>query len=99
MTATLELAQQLIARRSVTPADDGCQALIAERLRPAGFGAETIAANGVTNAWLRVEMPLLFSYLPAIPMSCRRDHSTNGHPIRSSRRFATARYTDAERPT
>jgi succinyl-diaminopimelate desuccinylase len=53
MTATLELAQQLIARRSVTPADDGCQALIADRLRPAGFGAETIAANGVTNAWLR----------------------------------------------
>ncbi len=24
-----------------------------ERLRPAGFKAETIAANGVTNAWLR----------------------------------------------
>jgi len=53
MTATLELVQQLIARRSVTPADDGCQALIAQRLSPAGFNAETIAANGVTNAWLR----------------------------------------------
>ena len=53
MTPTLELVQQLIARRSVTPADDGCQALIAQRLRPAGFDAETIAANGVTNAWLR----------------------------------------------
>jgi succinyl-diaminopimelate desuccinylase len=53
MTPTLELTQQLIARRSVTPIDDGCQALIAERLRPAGFAAETIATNGVTNAWLR----------------------------------------------
>ena len=53
MTPTLELTQQLIARRSVTPVDDGCQALIAERLRPAGFMAETIATNGVTNAWLR----------------------------------------------
>ncbi len=53
MTPTLELTQQLIARRSVTPVDDGCQALIAERLRPAGFVAETIATNGVTNAWLR----------------------------------------------
>ena len=53
MTATLELTQQLIARRSVTPTDDGCQALIAERLRPSGFVAETIANNGVTNAWLR----------------------------------------------
>ena len=45
--------QQLIARRSVTPADGGCQALIAQRLRPAGFKAETIAANGVTNTWMR----------------------------------------------
>ena len=53
MTATLELTQQLIARRSVTPTDDGCQALIADRLRAAGFVAETITNNGVTNAWLR----------------------------------------------
>ncbi len=53
MTPTLELTQQLIARRSVTPADDGCQALVADRLRRAGFEAETIAANGVTNCWLR----------------------------------------------
>ena len=53
MTATLELTKQLIARRSVTPADDGCQVLIAQRLRPAGFKAETIAANGVTNTWMR----------------------------------------------
>lgn len=53
MNPTLELAKQLIARRSVTPVDDGCQELIAQRLRSAGFSAETIAANGVTNAWLR----------------------------------------------
>ncbi|MGH6609250.1 MAG: succinyl-diaminopimelate desuccinylase [Burkholderiaceae bacterium] len=53
MNATLELAKQLIARRSITPADDGCQALIAQRLRDVGFTSETIATNGVTNAWLR----------------------------------------------
>ncbi|MEP6608839.1 MAG: succinyl-diaminopimelate desuccinylase [Burkholderiaceae bacterium] len=53
MTATLELAKQLIARRSVTPADDGCQALVAQHLRSAGFESETIASNGVTNTWLR----------------------------------------------
>jgi succinyl-diaminopimelate desuccinylase len=53
MNPTLELAQQLIARRSVTPDDGGCQALIAERLSATGFRAETIAANGVTNVWLR----------------------------------------------
>ncbi|HXF44785.1 MAG TPA: succinyl-diaminopimelate desuccinylase [Burkholderiaceae bacterium] len=53
MTATLELARRLIARRSVTPADDGCQELIAARLVPLGFRAETIARNGTTNLWLR----------------------------------------------
>jgi succinyl-diaminopimelate desuccinylase len=34
---TLTLVEQLIARRSVTPDDAGCQALIAERLRAIGF--------------------------------------------------------------
>jgi len=53
MSATLELAQQLIACRSVTPDDGGCQPLIAARLVPLGFTAETIARNGTTNLWLR----------------------------------------------
>jgi succinyl-diaminopimelate desuccinylase len=35
--ATLALAEQLISRRSVTPDDGGCQALIAKRLVPLGF--------------------------------------------------------------
>jgi succinyl-diaminopimelate desuccinylase len=53
MSATLELAQQLIACRSVTPDDGGCQPLVAARLAPSGFRAETIARNGTTNLWLR----------------------------------------------
>jgi succinyl-diaminopimelate desuccinylase len=53
MSATLELAQKLIACRSVTPEDGGCQPLIAERLAPLGFDAETIDRNGTTNLWLR----------------------------------------------
>ncbi len=53
MSATLELTRRLIARRSVTPADDGCQQLIAERLAPFGFQAESINRNGTTNLWLR----------------------------------------------
>jgi succinyl-diaminopimelate desuccinylase len=51
--ATLELTRALIARRSITPDDGGCQALIAQRLAPLGFAAETIAANAVTNLWAR----------------------------------------------
>jgi succinyl-diaminopimelate desuccinylase len=53
VSATLELTRRLIGRRSVTPADDGCQELIAARLAPLGFRAETIARNGTTNLWLR----------------------------------------------
>lgn len=51
MKPTLALAQALIARPSLTPDDQGCQALIAERLQPLGFECQTIAANGVSNLW------------------------------------------------
>ena len=34
---TLQLAEQLIARPSVTPDDAGCLSLLAERLSPLGF--------------------------------------------------------------
>ena len=37
MSRTLRLAEQLIACRSVTPSDGGCQDLIAARLKPLGF--------------------------------------------------------------
>ena len=50
---TRTLAEQLIMRRSSTPDDAGCQALIAERLAPLGFNCETLVSNGVTNLWAR----------------------------------------------
>ncbi|HVO89278.1 MAG TPA: succinyl-diaminopimelate desuccinylase [Casimicrobiaceae bacterium] len=50
---TLDLACALIARRSITPEDGGCQALVAARLAPLGFDAEAVVVNGVTNLWLR----------------------------------------------
>ena len=55
MPRTLRLTEELIARRSVTPDDAGCQALIAERLAPLGFACETIVSGPadapVTNLW------------------------------------------------
>jgi succinyl-diaminopimelate desuccinylase len=50
---TLELTRALIARPSVTPADAGCQPLLAARLAPLGFRCETLVVNGVTNLWAR----------------------------------------------
>tara|TARA_B110000858_G_scaffold122050_1_gene139189 strand:+ start:6351 stop:7475 length:1125 start_codon:yes stop_codon:yes gene_type:complete len=51
MSATLELAQQLIQRPSVTPLDEGCQELLAKRLTAIGFSVETLQFDDVTNLW------------------------------------------------
>ena len=50
---TLDLARELIARKSPTPDDAGCQDILRARLEPLGFRCETIASNGVTNLWAR----------------------------------------------
>jgi succinyl-diaminopimelate desuccinylase len=52
---TLRLAEALIACRSVTPVDGGCQALLAVRLQAAGFHCEWLPAGPgearVSNLW------------------------------------------------
>jgi succinyl-diaminopimelate desuccinylase len=57
MTATLDLAQQLIACPSETPQDAGCQALIGQRLAAMGFVLETHRCGPidqtVTNLWAK----------------------------------------------
>ena len=50
---TIALTRALIARRSVTPDDAGCQELIRRELEPLGFACETLVCNGVTNLWAR----------------------------------------------
>jgi len=51
---TLRLTQELIARRSLTPDDAGCCALIGERLAKLGFALEWLNQEGVTNLWARL---------------------------------------------
>jgi succinyl-diaminopimelate desuccinylase len=53
MSATVELAEALIRRRSVTPEDAGCQALMSERLAAIGFRIEPLPFGEVTNFWAR----------------------------------------------
>ena len=53
MTPTLELAMELIRRRSVTPVDAGCQPLLAERLATLGFNIEHLRFGEVDNLWAR----------------------------------------------
>jgi len=53
MTETLELALDLIGRRSITPDDAGCQALMMGRLAAAGFRCENLRFGEVDNFWAR----------------------------------------------
>lgn len=78
MSRTLQLAEQLISRPSVTPDDAGCQQLLGERLTPLGFTLETIESGPddfrVTNLW-----------------AVRAGKATSGEP---SRTIAFAGHTD-----
>ncbi|GAC1604777.1 MAG: succinyl-diaminopimelate desuccinylase [Ramlibacter sp.] len=57
MSRTLHLTEELISRPSLTPDDQGCQRILAQRLEPMGFVCETIASGPedfrVTNLWAR----------------------------------------------
>lgn len=51
MSEVLDLTCELIARRSVTPDDAGCQDLIASRLQRAGFHCEHLRFGDIDNLW------------------------------------------------
>ena len=67
MNATLALARELISRRSVTPEDGGCQALLSTRLAAAGFQVDHIPRGGVVNLWAR--------HGSAVPVVCFAGHT------------------------
>ncbi|MCW4149746.1 succinyl-diaminopimelate desuccinylase [Halomonas sp. 18H] len=51
LSATLELAMELLRRPSVTPDDQGCQALMTERLAQLGFHIQPLPFGDVENFW------------------------------------------------
>jgi succinyl-diaminopimelate desuccinylase len=53
MSQALDLTRNLLARRSITPADEGCQELIAQRLAQIGFLIEPLPFGNVMNLWAR----------------------------------------------
>ena len=53
MSATLDLAIDLVSRASVTPHDEGCQQLMMERLAALGFVNEPLRFGEVDNFWGR----------------------------------------------
>ena len=61
MSATQDLCTELIARRSVSPKDEGCQLILAARLEAMGFTVENMPFGEVSNLWARrgTEGPLV----------------------------------------
>lgn len=57
MSEVIYLTEQLLSLPSLTPADAGCQDLIAQRLKPLGFVCETMVSGPqdfrVTNVWAK----------------------------------------------
>ena len=53
MSQTLELTKQLIARKSLTPMDDGCIDIIGARLAPLEFSLEKMRHSEVDNLYAR----------------------------------------------
>ena len=53
MSRTLDLTVDLMGRASVTPADEGCQALMIGRLAALGFEVEKLNYGNVENFWAR----------------------------------------------
>ena len=51
MSETLELTRDLMGRPSVTPADEGCQLVMAQRLQAVGFAVEHLRYGSVANFW------------------------------------------------
>ena len=53
MSQAIDLTKDLISRRSVTPADEGCQNVMSTRLAAAGFHTESMPFGNVLNLWAR----------------------------------------------
>jgi succinyl-diaminopimelate desuccinylase len=53
MSATLDLARELVARPSLSPDDAGCQELLGARLAALGFTLEPLPFGAVSNLWAR----------------------------------------------
>ena len=52
MTDTLKLTTELINRKTLTPDDNGCQKIIAERLNKNEFSAKHLRFDDVDNLWV-----------------------------------------------
>lgn len=77
MSATLNLACELILCRSLTPADAGCMDLVAARLQPLGFTLEWLDFGATRNLYLYHGRPaprlVLLGHTDVVPPGPEKD--------------------------
>ena len=75
------LTSELIARPSVTPADEGCQALLGERLSACGFTLRPMPSADVTNLWAThgegAPLVVFAGHTDVVPTGSRDDWSSD----------------------
>ncbi|EPJ46497.1 MAG: succinyl-diaminopimelate desuccinylase [Osedax symbiont Rs2] len=80
-SATIDLACDLISRKSVTPEDAGCQDVLIERLEKMGFDIEKMPFADVKNFWARrgTQAPLLCfaGHTDVVPSGPQENWSTD----------------------
>lgn len=87
----IELTQQLIRRPSLSPNDEGCQALMIERLRAIGFTIEPMNFGDTLNFWAWRGQGRRWRS-PGIPMWCLPAMPIAGSTRRLNRPFVMACY-------
>ncbi|MBC6429026.1 MAG: succinyl-diaminopimelate desuccinylase [Cellvibrionales bacterium] len=80
-SATLDLAMELLRRRSITPNDAGCQPLLGARLQALGFTVEHLRYGQVDNLWaIKGDSGPLFCFLGHTDVVPPGDESAWQHP-------------------
>ena len=81
LSPTVSLAAELISRKSVTPEDAGCQALMCERLKKIGFEIHDLRFDDVDNFWaIRGSEGPIFAFAGHTDVVPSGDESAWSHP-------------------
>ncbi len=75
----ITLAQDLIRRPSISPKDEGCQQVIADRLSKLGFNIEWMPFGDTLNLWATHGDSAPTIVLPDIPMLFRPVMKNSGN--------------------